>query len=138
MSFIKLNFSIHDPNFKSYSVQVNNDIPNNYIAHGFISTPIYDSLGIEIGYKCSDDYVQQVNEKEYMVRINNTYYIHNKGTISWQYAFINNKPSYFYPVGVNAAGNITSATGEFFGKTGAVSLFPSADGKREVYIGFNF
>ena len=137
MNYLSFNFSIHDPNFKTHAVQVTNDIPNNYISHGFVSTPIYDSFNVQIGYKCSDDYVQQVSENEYMVRINNTYYINNKGTISWQYAFINHVPSYFYPVGINASGNITSATGEYFGKTGAVSLIPNSDGTRDVTVVFN-
>jgi len=138
MSILQFRFSIKDPKFKTYSVQVNNDVPNNFISHSFVSTPIYDVFGVEIGYKCSDDYVQQVSEKEYMVRLSNTYYIHNKGTINWQYAFINDKPSYFYPVGINASSNITSTTGEYFGKTGVVSLTPNADGTRDVVIGFNF
>jgi hypothetical protein len=135
--YLHFYFSINDPKFKSYSVVVN-DCPKNYIAHAFISTPRYDVFDVEVGYKCSDDYIQQVAEDKYMVRISNTYYFKNKGTISWQYAFINDKPSYYYPLGVVASSNITATTGDYFGKTVDVSLTPKEDGRRDVTIGFNF
>ena len=109
-----------------------------HVAHAFVSTPIYDNFNIEIGYKCSDDYIQQVSEDKYLVRINNTYYINGKGSINWQYSFLNDTPSYFYPIGVLASSNITSTTGDYFGKSGAVALLPTEDGKRSVTIGFNF
>ena len=56
MSILEFNFSIKDPKFKTCSTEVKNDVPNNFILHAFISTPIYDVFGVEIGYKCSDDY----------------------------------------------------------------------------------
>ncbi len=133
---LSFNFSVKDPEFKTWANEVKNPIPNNFIEHAFISTPIYDDFGVKIGYKVSDDYVQQVSENEYMVRISNTYYIQNKGTISWNYAFLNDKPSYFYPIGV-AKSNITSTTGEYLGRTGAVILEPFADGLRKVQVVFN-
>jgi hypothetical protein len=136
--YLNFYFSTKDPNFKTFAIEVPNTIPNNRVEHAFVSTPIYDNFDVEIGYKCSDDYIQQVSEDKYLVRINNTYYINGKGTISWQYAFLNDKPSYFYPVGILAASNITSTTGDYFGKTGAVTLLPTEDGKRSVTIGFNF
>ena len=137
--YINFYFSTKDPEFKSFAIEVPNNIPNNYTAHAFVSTPIYDSeFNQKIGYKVSDDYIQQVSENEYMVRINNTYYINGQGTISWQYAFLNNKPSYYYPIGILAVSNITSTTGSYYGKTGVVSLMPNKDGSRNVTIGFNF
>jgi len=136
-SYLKFNFSINDPKFKTTTNVVSNT-PLNYISHVFIQTPIYDIFGVEIGYKVTDDYVQQVNANEYLVRINNTYYIRNNGTISWQYSFLNSTPTVYYPIGVLASSNITSTTGVYFGKTGAVSLMPNADGTRNVTVGFNF
>lgn len=136
--FLSFYFSTKDPKFKTFSIDVPNTIPNNYVAHAFVSTPIYDIFDIEIGYKCSDDYIQQVDVNKYLVRINNTYYINGKGSINWEYTFINDKPSYFYPIGVLASSNITSTTGEYFGKSGAVALMPSPDGRRDVTVAFNF
>jgi len=136
-----LNFylSIKDPEFKSSSVEIPNDVPNNYISRIFISTPIYDSeFKQKIGYKVSNDYIQQVSENEYIVTIYSTYYIYGQGTISWQYSFLNDKPSYYYPVGILAVSNITSTTGTYYGKTGVVSLTAYEDGKRDVTVGFNF
>ena len=136
--YLNFSFNVKDPKFKSELVVVN-DSPTNYIAHSFISTPIYDNFDVEVGYKVSDDYIQQVDVDKYMVRISSTYYFTGTGgTISWQYSFINTTPSYFYPIGILASSNITSTTGIYFGKTGVVSLMPLIDGTRNVTIGFNF
>ena len=131
-------FSTKDPEFKTWTVNVDNPVPNNLIQHAFVSTPIYDMFDVPIGYKVSDDYVQQVNESQYLVRIHNTYYIQNKGTISWDYCFLNDKPQIYYPVNKIAASNITSTTGSYFSKTGVVSLDPKEDGTRFVTVIFNF
>lgn len=136
-SYLNFNFSINDPKFQKTTVIVS-DEPLNYISHTFIQTPIYDIFGVQIGYKVADDYVQQVCENEYIVRINSTYYFNNNSTISWQYSFLNTTPTVYYPNGVLAASNITSTTGIYFGKTGAVSLMPNTDGTRDVTVGFNF
>lgn len=135
--YISFSFNINDPEFSSQTTVVNPNSPY-YVSHVFIRTPIYDNVGVKIGYKVSDDYVQQLSPTEYSVRISSTYYIENQGTINWSYSFINNKPSHFYPIGVLASSNITSTTGNFFGKTGAVALMPNKDGSRNVTIAFNF
>ena len=122
---------------KIYETIVNSK-PGNYISHAFITTNIYDNFGIKIGYKVSDDYIQQLDENKYSVRINSTYYIDNKGTINWEYSFINDKPSYYYPIGELAASNIVSTTGIYFAKTGVVTLMPNEDGKRNITVAFNF
>ncbi len=134
---LEFSFSIHDPEFKTWTVDVPNPIPNNLINHAFVSTPIYDKLNNKIGYKVSDDYVQQVNANQYLVRIHNTYYIDGHGTISWDYSFLNDAPTIYYPVGVKAKSNIVSTTGCYLGKTGFVSLYPNADGTRNVKICFD-
>jgi hypothetical protein len=137
--YLNLYFSTKYPDFKTFFIEVPNSIPNNYTAYAFFSTPIYNSeFNKKIGYKVSDDYIQQVSENEYSVTINNTYHIDGHGTISWQYAFINNKPTYYYPIGVSAISNIVSTTGSYYGKTDVVSLMQNEDGTRNVTIGFNF
>jgi len=135
--YLNFTFNINDPKFRTTTTVVN-DSPTNYVSHTFIQTPIYNSSNIEIGYKASDDYIQQVDVNKYMIRINNTYYIDEQGTISWSYNFINNVPSVYYPAGALAASNITSTTGNYFGKKGIVALLPSENGYRNVTIVFNF
>jgi hypothetical protein len=130
---LSFNFSINDADFKSYSVIVSSE-PGNLIEHAFIRTPIYDDFGIQIGYKTSDDYIQQLSDNEYGVRISNTYFIQGKGTINWSYNFVNNLPSYYYPVDKIASSNITSTTGDYIGKTGFVYLNPVSNGTRYVKI----
>jgi hypothetical protein len=127
-------FSTKDQNFKTNTVVVQ-ETPR-YISHSFVETPIYDFSEKKIGYKVSDDYIQQVDNNKFIVRLNNTYYIDGKGSISWLYVFENNKPEIYYPVNVEAVSTIISGTGEYFGKTGTVTLFPKTDGSRLVTISF--
>jgi len=128
-------FTTKDPSFETHTTVVSLD-PGNYISHVFVKAPLYDFTDKIIGYKVSDDYVQQVSENKYIVRLNNTYYLEGKGSVSWQHVFENDNNTVFYPVNVNAASNIISTTGEFYGNSGVVSLFPKPDGTRVVNVSF--
>jgi len=134
-------FTTSDPKFKSENIIVNPS-SSNYISHAFVNCPIYDSKGAQIGYKVSDDYVQQVSvsPNKYIIRLNNTYSFisngKNVGSISWQYVFENDKNDIFYPVDVAAKSTIISGTGIFKNSTGNISLIPTKDGKRTVTIQF--
>ena len=130
-------FTTKDPNFTTTTVVVPSDVPNNYISHVFVKAPLYDFSDTKIGYKVTDDYVQQVEPNKYIVRLNNTYYFEGKGSVSWQYVFENSQNTVYYPVNQLAASNIIAATGEFYSKTGKVSLFPKEDGSRIVNITFD-
>ena len=136
MSTLSFSFNIHDPEFTTQTTVVNPNSPT-YIAHVFLRCPIYDNCGFQIGYKIADDYIQQVDINQYIVRINSSYYIYNQGTISWQYTFMNTIPSQFYPIGILAESNIIATTGKYLGKNGNVSLMPNADGSRNVTIQFD-
>jgi len=136
-NYLKFYFNIKDPEAKKYTTVVNDSLTN-YVSHSFISLPIYDIYNVKIGYKVSDDYIQQLNNNQYSVRINSTYHFFNNSSISWQYSFINNAPNYYYPLNIINASNIISTTGEYFGKTGVVSLIANENGTRDVTIGFNF
>jgi hypothetical protein len=137
MSSLPLNFyfTTKDPEFTTTTTVVPS-APGNYVSHVFVRAPIYDFTDKQIGYKVTDDYVQQVSDDKYIIRLNNTYYIDGKGTISWQYVFENDKPTVFYPVNKLVASNIISTTGDYYGQTGKVSLFPKPDGSRIVNITF--
>lgn len=134
--YLSFHFNLNDPEAFSKTNVVNNDP---YVSHSFIKVPIYDEFNTKIGYKVSDDYIQQLSENEYSVRIFSTYhFLDNNSSISWQYSFINNKPNYFYPLNTINASNITATTGIYFGKTGAVALEAYENGLRKVTIAFNF
>jgi phosphoribosylformylglycinamidine (FGAM) synthase-like amidotransferase family enzyme len=128
-------FTTKDPKFETHTTVVSSE-PGNYISHVFVKAPLYDFTDKLIGYKVTDDYVQQVAENKYIVRLNNTYYLEGRGTVSWQYVFENNTNTVFYPVNINASSNIISTTGEFYGNSGMVSLFPKSDGSRLVNVTF--
>jgi hypothetical protein len=138
MTSLPLNFyfTTQDPEFSTTTTVVPSS-ENNYISHVFVKAPIYDFTNTKIGYKVTDDYVQQVAPNKYIIRLNNTYYIEGKGSISWQYVFENDKPLVFYPVDKVVASNIVSTTGEYYGQTGKVSLFPKKDGTRVVNVTFD-
>lgn len=134
--FLKFHFDLNDP--KGYSkIFIINDKP--YIAHSFIQVPIYDDFNVKIGYKTADNYIQQVDENKYSIRISSTYnFFNNNSSINWQFTFLTDTPSYKYPTDKINASNIVSATGDYFGKSGVVSLKAYDSGLREVTIGFNF
>jgi hypothetical protein len=131
-------FNVNDPlALKTSNVIVNSS--TNYVEHAFLQIPIYDvKTNNQIGYKVADDYIQQLTNGLYLVRINSTYYFNNTGTISWQYSFVNTIPSVLYPAGVPAISNVTSTTGQFIVySNGEVKLIPTADGNRVVFITLN-
>jgi len=128
-------FDKNDPQFYS-KVAVINPSTTNLVEHVFINTPIYNNCGVQIGYKSSDDVLQQVGVNKYLVKILNTYFIEGKGTINWQYSFITDKPSVYYPIGIEAKSTILSGTGCYIGSEGTVSLMPLVTGRRNVTIKF--
>ena len=138
MGHIVFFFSTKDKNFTTRTSVVDSS-STNYISDAFVKCPIYNSAKKLIGYKVSDDYVQQVDKNKYIVRLNNTYLFYDKqnqvtGTLSWQYVFENNKPEIYYPVDVSASSTIVSGTGIYKGKNGTVTLLPKKNGRRDVTI----
>lgn len=131
LTTLSFRFNINDPAFKTNTIVVNNS-QTDYIAHVFVETPIYDSVsGQVIGYKASDDYVQQVSgTSNYLIRLNNTYLFLSGESLSWTYSFINNAPTVYYPVGVTAKTTCTGTGAYQHG--GTVSLTPLQDGSRNV------
>jgi hypothetical protein len=134
---IHFTFSINDPEFTSKTNVVDSS-DTNYISHVFVKCPIYNKKNIKIGYKVSDDYVQQVAKDRYIVRLNNTYVFSSNdktyGSISWQYVFENNTNTVYYPVNIPAISNIISGTGKYLNCKGDVKLVPKSSGERKVSI----
>jgi hypothetical protein len=137
---LKFKFNKNDPDFISTNVVVNNSSVNN-IMHDFVRCPIYSLRNRQIGYKVSDDYVQQVDTDKFVVRLNNTYTFMSKGSelgsISWQGVFTNTTNSNFYPINVPIKSAIISGTGVFANATGSVTLIAKSNGDRFVNIKFN-
>jgi hypothetical protein len=132
-------FSKNDPNFISTNVTVN-DSTTNDIQHVFVRAPLYSLKNKQIGYKVSDDYVQQVGTEKYVIRLNNTYVFYCKGveigSISWQYVFVNKTNSVYYPENVANKSTIISGTGKFVNAKGTVTLVAKPNGDRIVTIKF--
>ena len=137
-NYLNFYYTINDPQFKSFTENVKNNIPNNTTINVYISTPIYDVYGVEIGYKRSSNIIQELNPNEYMITVNTTYYINNVGSVNIQTMYLNNKPSNIYTTGETYTGTLVLETGNYFAKTGVSSTTANADGTRYVTIGFNF
>ena len=133
---IAFNFSINDPAGRTTTSVVPSST-NNYVAHSFLQIPIYNVAGVQIGYKVSDDYIQQIAANQFAVRISSTYFIQGQGTITWNASFVNTQPNFLYPVGTIVTSNIVSTSGTYLGRTGRVALLANADGSRNVLIFLN-
>ena len=127
-------FSAKDPDFKTTTVVIQ-ETPR-YLSHSFVETPIYDFNNKKIGYKVSDAYVQEVEPKKYIIRVNNTCYVDGKGSVNWLYVFESDKPEIYYPDNEQSASTIVSGTGDYFGQSGTVTLFGKPDGSRLVTFSF--
>uniref|UniRef100_A0A6C0LF14 Uncharacterized protein n=1 Tax=viral metagenome TaxID=1070528 RepID=A0A6C0LF14_9ZZZZ len=134
-----LRFKFSKNDLVTVTVPVNTSSTNS-ISHSFVNCPIYNPKNKQIGYKVSDDYVQQVAMDKYVVRLNNTYTFTKNGnaigTISWQYVFINTANNIYYPIDVPCASQIISGTGIFEHAKGKVTLLAKKNGDRLVDIEF--
>jgi len=92
MKSIKFYFDINDKEFISTNQTVPTSKPNNSISNVYIRCPIYSKCGKKIGWKTSNDILQQLSSNQYSVRIFNTYHFEGLGTINWEYSFINSEP----------------------------------------------
>lgn len=135
--YLQFHYNLNDPDASSKTVILNQS-DTNYISHIFVKAPIYDNFNVKIGYVAGDVYIQQLSLNMYSVRINATNYFLNGGSISWLFSFINDKPNNYYPPDVVSASNISSTTGEYFGRTGVVSLIAKSNLRRDITIGFNY
>jgi hypothetical protein len=80
--------------------------------------------------------VQEDNDGKYLVRNYSTFFINDKGSISWQYANLNEQPIPYYPLGVTVKARITSGTGAYVSSNGCINIIPKTDGGREVSISY--
>jgi hypothetical protein len=135
--YLQFHYNLNDPEASSKTLVLNQS-DTNYISHSFIKSPVYDNFNVKVGYVVGDDYIQQLSLNMYSVRINVTCNFLNGSSISWQFSFINDKPNYYYRPDIVNATNISSTTGEYFGKTGVISITAKPNGQRDVTIGFNY
>jgi len=134
-SSLHLYFMEKDQRYTVNNVVID-DTAGNYISSTFLTTPVYDLTKKEIGYNATNRHIDQNGDK-YVIRINSTYYIYGRGSISWQYVFEHDSSDIFYPEGGVIDSNIISTLGDYYGKNGTISLFIEADGLITVNITFN-
>lgn len=136
MSYLEFNFNLNDKGTTSKTVIISEEP---YIEQSFLQLALYDKFNVKIGYESSNTYVQQVGENQYAVRAFTTYnFKNNNSAINWQYNFVSDVLSYKYPTDKVLASNIISTTGDYYGKSGVVTIKAYESGLREATIGFNF
>ena len=133
--FIQFYFNANDPLSLSTTVIINPG-PTNYVSQTYFSYPLYDFANLQIGYLAGVTDVQQITNSLYEVKLNVTYHFGNIGSISWQYAFLDSGTQNRYPQNIANAAPITSSTGQYYGKTGIVSLTSLPSGRNEVSVRF--
>ncbi len=136
MKSVKFYFDINDPEHTLTSQTVASSKPNNLIQNIYIKTPIYDKNSVKIGYKLSNDIIQQLSQNEYAIRVQNTFFIEGSGSINSEYSFINNKSAVTYTPNVVIESTISSGTGNFMGAKGRLGINPTQDGRRYVVVNF--
>ncbi len=136
MKSVKFYFDVNDSEHSLTTQTVPSSKPNNLTQNVYIKTPIYDKNSVKIGYKLSNDIIQQLSHNEYAIRIQNTYFIEGLGSINSEYAFINSKPQVTYTPNIVIESTISSGTGNFMGAKGRVAINPTPDGRRYVIVNF--
>lgn len=137
MTSLSFYFNIRQAAQNTKRVVVDNS-PDKYKAQLFITSPLY-SLGTDemIGSKSTVSDIQQTGPSQYLLHIQTTYMLNDRGSVSWQFSTYNNTPSQFFTTAVPSVSNIVSTTGEFLGRTGTVSVAPSPTDLRVVTVFFN-
>ena len=104
-------FNKNDPEFISKTHATNHD--SNLKSHTLVKRPIYNKNNVKIGNKVSDDYIKQVANNKYIVKLTSKYIIDGIGTIKCRRIFYNSVPTINYPLGVPIVFKIISGTGIF-------------------------
>lgn len=134
--FLEFKLNVNDPETTFVSVIISE---SPYIEELFIQIPLYDKFNVKIGYEAGTTYIQQVDKEKYSIRVFTTYNFYtNNSSINWQYNFLSDSSSYRYPLNKPLTSNIVSTTGDYYGKSGVVSVKAYASGLGEVTVGFNF
>lgn len=129
-------FNTKDKNYKSFTETY--DQEPNLITQSFVNAPIYQwNTNSQIGYLLSDDYVQQIEDKSYILRINQTFYFQKKDSISWYFVCKKAHPNNFFPPASLSTSTIISGTGLYYGKQGTVTVEPMDNFTFRVSITFS-
>jgi hypothetical protein len=127
------NFNRND---KSYIIKEDIIQADPYIGNWLNTTAIYDENNNKIGYSSSNSYVQEESDGKYLVRHFLTFFITGKGSISWQYSSVNDRPIPYYQPGINVKARITSGTGDYVRSNGFINIIPKEDGSRKIVISY--
>jgi hypothetical protein len=133
--FIQFYFNGNDPLALSKTILINPG-PTNFIEQTYFSYPLYDFLNIQVGYLAGNTIVQQISPELYEVKLISTYHFGNTGSITWEYAFLGNNTNNNYPEIIANAAPIVSSTGQYYSKTGIVSLRTLLNSRNEVTVKF--
>jgi len=123
------------PLYKRTDIVISNT-PGDIVIETYVSSPIYNYNNVIIGYRNCKLTTHQIGEKQYEHIEFDTFNITDQGSITIIYSAINQSSTLIYPLDQQAATNIVSTTGKYFGLNGSVTVFTKSDGSRYVNISF--
>lgn len=123
------------PLYKRTDVVINNN-PGNIIIETYASSPIYNYNNVIIGHRNCKLTSEQIGENQYEHIELDTFNITDQGSITIIYSAINDSSKNIYPLDKQAATNIVSTTGKYFGLKGTGTVFTKSNGERYVNISF--
>ncbi len=148
MSFLRFKYNLEDVHSVQTSIESfpQPERPSGglgAIFTGYVSQekgyfPIYDEDNIKIGYATYEDNISNLgyNQKIY-VSETATYFIEDKGSITYTYSWEADNNSGDFTPGTTVATRILASTQNYYNKSGPIAINVGEDGSRRVTIVFN-
>lgn len=134
---INFHYNLFDSKERTAKTIIIQEEPN-YLAKSFIKIPIYSDVTNEkIGYRVSNQVIKQVQPELFLYRHHITFYfLENNSSITWLDNF-ESKSRLIVSGNTEDYSTIESATGEYVGSKGTVSLVFQENGDINITIIFN-
>ncbi len=132
---IFFSYNYENPNNKEI-IELSND-SKHFIGIGFFDTEILNENKEPIGYVVYNYFIQEIKENKFAVRYQATFFVEEKGTISWEFSIIQECPNCFYSLENLVNARITTCTGIYEDNKGKVYLYADKVGSVLITIIFD-
>ncbi len=132
---IFFSYNYENPNNKEI-IELSN-VSKHFIGIGFFDTEILNENKEPIGHVVYNYFIQEVKENKFAVRYQATFFVEEKGTISWEFSIIQDSPNCFYSLENLVNARITTSTGIYGNSTGKVYLYADKVGSVLITIIFD-
>ncbi len=132
---IFFSYNYENPNNKEI-IELSN-VSKHFIGIGFFDTEILNENKEPIGYVVYNYFIQEIKENKFAVMYKATFFVEEKGTISWEFSIIQDSPNCFYSLENLVNARITTCTGIYGDSTGKVYLYADKVGSVLITIIFD-